>query len=312
MKKRKAQGSLLIGLGVVCVVVLSFLAAGFDSVDASHKGVKNKMGKIIGTQEPGYEWTGLFVQVYQYSLKTRKTQIVMEGANGAVDKDGQSVFATIEINYRINPASVEDAYKNVGTDNELANILNIDGIIREGFKSITSEYTSLEIFQKRAEVKQRAIEKVKENFPNKYFTLENVIISNIDFNPAFKAAIESKKVAEETAKAETEKVKIAQAQAEIKIAQAEGEKQKVQLEADAEAYRILKQAESEAKSLEMKRQQLTPMMVQNNWIDQWDGKLPTYMMGEGNNMLFQMPLSSGNNNVISDVVSYPEQVQEDD
>ena len=103
-----------------------------------------------------------------------------------------------------------------------------------------------------------------------------------------------RKVAEETAKAETEKVKIAEAQAKIKIAQAEGDKERVQLEADAKAYQILKSAESEARALEMKKEQLTPMMVQNNWIDAWDGKLPQYMLSGNTGLLMQMPLNASN------------------
>ena len=276
-----------IAIGII-ILIAGALAMGFDTVDASHKGVKVKFGKVIGTMDAGIQWTGLFVDVFQYNLRTRKLQIEMTGNEGAVDKDGQSVFARIEINYRLNPASVEKAYKSVGKNAELENILNVDGIIREGFKTVTSEYTSLEIFQKRPEVKQAAIAKMKENFPTEYFTIENVVVSNIDFNPAFKSAIEAKKVAEETAKAETEKVKIAEAQAQIKIAEAEGEKQKVQLEADAQAYEVIELAKAEAESLKLKRLQITPLMVELERINAWKAggsQVPKYALGDSSMMM---------------------------
>ena len=123
----------------------------------------------------------------------------------------------------------------------------------------------------------------------KQYSQHIVVISNIDFNEAFKKAIEEKKVAEEQAKAEQEKVKIAEAQANIKIATAEGEKQKIQLEADAQAYSTIELAKAEAESLRLKRQQLTPLMVENNRIDKWDGAYPKYMLSSGANMLFQIP-----------------------
>lgn len=285
------KGTAAVSIGVIFIIAF-FLALGFDTVDASHKGVKVKFGEVIGTMDAGIKWTGLFVDVFQYNLRTRKLEVKMEGAEGAVDRDGQSVFARIEINYRLNPASVEKSYKSVGKDYELENVLNVDGIIREGFKTVTSKYTSLEIFQKRPEVKEAAIAKMKENFPQEYFTIENVVISNLDFNPAFKEAIENKKVAEETAKAEQEKVKIAEAQANIKIAEAEGEKQKVQLEADAKAYQILKEAESEAESLRLKRQQITPNLIMLEWVNAWKSggaQVPKYVMGDGAEMFLMMP-----------------------
>ena len=294
MSKKVELGPIL---GIIAVLVLliggGILLFGFDTVDASHKGVMIKFGEIQGTMEPGLKWTGPFVNVEQYNLKLRKMSVAMEGNQGAVDKDGQAVFADIEINYRINPLNVERMYSEVGWDNnnQLETTLNLNGIVREGFKSVKSQYSSLEIFQKRPEIKQKAIEKIKENFPEDFFILDNVIISNIDFNTAFKSAIESKKVAEEMAKAKEKEVEVAKMQAEISVAEAEGSKQVRMKEAEANAYIIQKQAEAEANALRMKKEQLTPLMVQNNWIDKWDGQVPFYMFGDTSNtdLLLEIP-----------------------
>jgi len=318
MKNRKGQGmGAAIGLGalVLFFVVIGVLFAGFDTVDASHKGVKVKLGEVKGTMDPGLEWTGMFVDVHQYNLRTRKMEVKMEGAEGAVDRDGQAVYARIEINYRLNPASVEDAYKGVGKDHELENVLNIDGIIREGFKSVTSNYTSLEIFQKRPQVKGAAIARMKMSFPEEYFVIENVVISNLDFNAAFKAAIESKKVAEETAKAEQEKVKIAEAEANFKIATAEGAKKEAELVADAQAYQKMKVAEAqafeikaiaeaeadgirakglaEADALRKRKAELTDDMVKVLAYEAWaqgGSQVPqTILGGDGAAMIYNLP-----------------------
>ena len=269
-----AIGGLFVFLFIV-VIIVCFM--GFDTVDASHIGVKNRFGVLQGTMTPGMQWTGLMVHVEQYDLRMRKMTVNMQGNQGSVDKDGQSVFAAIEINYRMNPENVMRAYSKVGRDKDLAKILNVEGIVKEGFKTVTSEYTSLEIFQKRPEVKQKAIAKIKENFPKDYFLLENVIVSNLDFNADFKKAIESKKVAEEMAKAKAKEVDIAKYEADKKIEQARGESQSSLLKARAEA-----------EALSLKSKELTPMMVQNNWIDAWDGRLPTYMLGQNTQMLMSM------------------------
>jgi len=293
MKKmnKKGQSGILIFIGILAVIGLFVGLAVFDTVDASHKGVKVKLGKIVGTMDPGIEATGLFVAVHSYDLRLRKMDVNMEGVQGAVDKDGQSVFANIQINYKVNPQAIVDLYSEVGRDKSgLAATLNIDGIVREGFKSVTSQYSSLEIFQKRSEIKQKAIEQIKKSFPKNYFFLENVIVSNLDFNPEFKAAIEGRKTAEEEAKRKEQEVKVAEMQAKINEAEAEGKKQVRIKEAEAEAQVVLQKAKAEAEGLRLKKAELTPMMVQNNWIDAWNGQLP-----QNTNMLMQMPTGNQTN-----------------
>jgi regulator of protease activity HflC (stomatin/prohibitin superfamily) len=288
---KKGQGGTILG-----VLVFAFIASliiymlGFDTVNASHIGVKDQFGQIQGTMMPGMQWTGLFVHVEQYDLKTRKATVDMSGGESAIDRDGQSVFARIEVNYHLNPESVTDAYSKVGRNDEMADILNIDGIIRESFKTVTSGYTSLEIFQKREEVKEKTIERVRINFPSKYFTFDNAVISNIDYNAQFKAAIEGKKTAQETAKMTEAEVQIEQYKADKVIQQARGAAESVKLAADAQAYERLAIARSEAESLKLKREQITALMVQNNWIDKWDGRLPNYMLGSSNmGLLMSLP-----------------------
>ena len=164
----KGQFGILGGFAAIFFICLLVYLLGFDTVSASHIGVKDQFGQIQGTMMPGMQWTGLFVHVEQYNLKTRKEVVEMMSDESAIDKDGQSIFAKIEINYHLNPDSVTDAYMKVGRNDDMADILNIDGIVREAFKTVTSEYTSLEIFQKRAEVKEKTIEKIRMNFPTKY------------------------------------------------------------------------------------------------------------------------------------------------
>jgi regulator of protease activity HflC (stomatin/prohibitin superfamily) len=244
--KKGQTGVFAVVLIIVGFIILIGLGLGFDTVDASHIGVKNRFGVLEGTMQPGMQWTGFFTHVEQYDLRLRKKIIEMNGADSAVDKDGQGIFATIEINYRLNPENVENAYSKIGIDNNLAEILNIDGTIKEGFKSVTSEYTSLEIFQKRSEVKQKAIEKIRENFISKF-------------------------------------------EANKKIETARGIAESKKLQAEANAYETITLAKAEAEALSLKSKQLTPLMVQNNYIDAWNGQLPQYMLGSNTDILMSMP-----------------------
>ena len=225
--------------------------------------------------------------------------VEMAGEQSAVDQDGQSIYATIQINYRFKIDNAENAYKRVGPDNVLAEILNLDGIVREGFKETTSKHEALEIIQNRQEIKEEAIASIQKNFPADYFVLDTVIISNIDFSKDFNDAIQLKKTNEELAKAKERAVDIQKFEADGKIEQARGEAESKKLDAEALAYQRLTMAEAEAQALALKRKEITPLMVQNNLIDRWDGSMPNFLImgdSEAPSLLLQTPLGLGMDN----------------
>ena len=71
---------------------------------------------------------------------------------------------------------------------------------------------------------------------------------------------------------------------------ANADAQSITLRAKAEADAIKLKGEAEAKAIEAKSKALqgNPLIVQLTQAQQWDGKLPTHMMGEGSNFLLDM------------------------
>jgi regulator of protease activity HflC (stomatin/prohibitin superfamily) len=61
------------------------------------------------------------------------------------------------------------------------------------------------------------------------------------------------------------KIKQAEAEAKIKRAQAEGNAESLKIQADAEAYANLK-----------RQQTLTPLLIQQQFLEKWNGQLPQY------------------------------------
>ena len=98
--------------------------------------------------------------------------------------------------------------------------------------------------------------------------------SNLVYPETFKKAIESKNNAVQSALMAENQVKTAEAQAKIKIATAEG---------NAQAMLTAAKAEAEANSLKQKT--ITPMLLQLEWINKWNGKLPETMLGDKNNTM---------------------------
>lgn len=273
---RKGQDFLVGTIAVIFVIavvgVFIALLMGFDKVEANHLGVQVKFGQIVGVQEPSLQWTGLWTDVYQYDMRTRKAEIELSGSNSAVDKTGQYISATINVNYRLkrDPETVKKLYSNIGTDQYIADVLNIDAIIKEGFKQTTTQYDALEILEKRQEVKEQAIENIRKNFPAEYFEIEQIVVTNIDFSQAFKQAIEDKKIAEQNAIMEENKLQVVIFQ----------QKQEIEkFKADAEKIRLQSQA-------------LTDLTLRQKYLETWDGHLPQYMIANQDTINMFLPSPS--------------------
>ncbi|MFC1754494.1 prohibitin family protein [Thermoproteota archaeon] len=282
--KKKAQDYTAVWITlfiVVAIVAIVVGLLGFDSVDASHKGVKVRLGRITGTMMPGLEWTGVLTDVYQYDMRLRKAKVDMLGEQSATDKDGQAVFGSVSVNYRLkdNFEVVQQLYANVGVDKEIAYILNIEPIIKEGFKQATVQYEAIEILENRQEVKERAQENIRANFPEEYFEIVDIVVENIDFGADFKNAIEQKKVASQNKLMEQEQVQVV----------------KYQQEQEIEKYK------AEAEKLRLQRTELTALLNQQRMLDKWDGGLPEIliMTPNANGMFLQLARGevSGDNTV---------------
>ena len=82
--------------------------------------------------------------------------------------------------------------------------------------------------------------------------------------------INEKNIAIQSALKAENKVKEAEAMAKIAVAEARGSAEAMKVKADAEAYYNRTISAS-----------LSEQIVQEDWIEKWDGKLPTYMTGNG-------------------------------
>lgn len=286
MKKNKKAQDLQIGIGVGLFLFLFIgglivLMLGIDTVEANHLGVKVRWGQIIGVMQPSTQWTGLFTQVVQYDMRIRKASIDLSGDNYAPSKEGQKVYALIDVNYKVKNSedTVKSLYANIGTDDVIANRLNIDPIITEGFKQATAQYTALDILDKRQEVKEKAIEYIKANFPKDYFELQNIVITNIAFSPEFAKEIEAKQTAIQTALKEQNNL----------------ETVKFQQQQQVEIYK------AQAQLIELQSKALTDLTIRQKMLDKWNGVLPSTLIitPESNGLFLQLAkgeISSGLNN----------------
>lgn len=187
-------------------------------------------------------------------------------------KDGKRVSANLTYSYHMDPTKLPSLY----TKFKGQSIRQIEGDFIKSqilmkVADVTTQYSQMEISgDKLPEINNKILEAVRKDFEPIGIILESLSIAGVEPDEQTKAAIQ--RVIE--AQNQTE-----QAKAEREKAAIDADKARIQAEGAAAARLV--EAESIAKANEMVRQSLTPEIVQKQWIEKWDGKLPQVQSGNG-------------------------------
>lgn len=272
-------------LVIVAVVVAIFtMFSSCEVVNAGHVGVKVDMfGSSKGVQNvtacTGWVfYNPITTKIYEFPtyIQHKEYKKTEDGDNSFTvnTKDGSEFRVSPILNYSVNPQKAPAIFaKYRRTLPELEEGF-LKTAIYDAFRLATNSYTAEELISNRQtfEVKVRQLleaQIVKEGFIVNQFT------SNLEYPTSFKNAINAKNNAVQAALTAENQVKTAEAQAKIKIAQAEGN-----------AQAMLTKARAEAESNKLRLSTLTPMLLQQQWIEKWDGALPQTQMGSGANVMY--------------------------
>ena len=148
-------------------------------------------------------------------------------------------------------------------------------VIYDAYRVTANSYTSDELMANRANFEQDVRLMLDSTLTQEGFTVTE-FTSQITPPESLRKMIDAKNAAVQAAlKAENE-VKQAEANAKIAVAKAQGEAKAMKIKADAEAYYNRTISAS-----------LSQMVIQEDWIEKWDGKLP--QVSGGNTPLIQIP-----------------------
>jgi regulator of protease activity HflC (stomatin/prohibitin superfamily) len=248
-----------IALGVltgVAIILISIGISAFTVISAGHTGVQVTLGEVNPLPlTEGVHFVNPISSIKDVDVRLQKAEL--KGANAGT-KDLQVVHTDIVVNYRLDPLKVPHIYKEYG--------LNVDEKvlgpgINEAFKSVTGHYTSEELVTKRDLVSQEILQHLITKMAPFNIAVSNISLVNFGFSQAYQQAIEDKVIsAQKTAKAQQdlERIKV---EANSRIAQADGEAKAIAIQAAAI------QSNGGAN------------YVQLQWIEKWDGKLPTTVLG---------------------------------
>ncbi len=229
----------------------------FISVKSGHTGVVTTFGKVSDTVLT----EGLHVKVpfVQQVVQVDNRVLKSEAKCISASKDLQTITSVIALNYRVSNSKSAELYKNVGVDYQ--NTI-ITPTIQDSVKAITAKFTAEELITNRQAVGQEMRELVAKKLESYGVLVDNFNIINFEFSKEFDAAIEAKQTAEQNA------LKAQQDLARIKV----------------EAQQKIEQAKAEAEAYRLKSQQITREMILMEYINKWDGKLPT-VASDGTTMI---------------------------
>jgi len=251
---------------LVLLTALVIIFGGFGTIGAGERGVKTRLGAVVGVIDPGlYFKLPIIEGVEKMEVKTRTVNYDKNGNEGdsldtsqlsGASKDLQDVWIGVVVNYHIDPTKVSDIYSQYrSVDNFEANV--IEPIIREVVKSTSAQYTAEELVTKRAEFGDKVNVTLAERFITKGSLLERFSVTNFEFSKSFTEAIEAKVTAVQKAEAAKNKLEQIKFEAQQTVETAK---------ATAEAQRISSAALAAQGGQDY---------VNLKWIEKWDGKLPT-------------------------------------
>jgi regulator of protease activity HflC (stomatin/prohibitin superfamily) len=260
----------LITSGIVGFFLLIFLFMSCERIDAGHVGVKvNLYGDNKGVSDVT-EVTGMVFynpithNIYEFPTFIQHKEYTGDNSFIVNSKDGSEFHVSPIINYSVQRDKVPSIFAKYRRSLEQIEEGFLKTAVFDAFRLATNKYTADELIGNRQqfEVEVRKIlegQLLREGFVVNQFT------SNLLYPETFKKAIEAKNNAVQGALMAENKVKQAEAEAKIKVATAEGN-----------AQAMLTSAKAEAEANRMKQQTLTPMLLQLEWVNKWDGKLPVY------------------------------------
>ncbi len=263
---RLNKKQLLSILGVLILAISCYV-----SVPTGHTGVVTTFGRVEDyTLEAGVHFKLPWQEVIKMDNRVQKKTLDMS----CFSSDIQEVSLTYTVNFQISKQDAMTIYKTIGTgyyDTVIA------PCITESVKIVTARYNAEALISSRSDMSSAVESVLKEKLLQYNIELVSTSIENMDFTDAFTDAVEAKQVAEQN------KLR-AQTEAEQKVLEAQAAAEIKKVEADADAYEVKTRAEAEAEANRKIAESLTDALIAYTYAERWDGKLPTFMNGEGNLM----------------------------
>jgi regulator of protease activity HflC (stomatin/prohibitin superfamily) len=267
-KIKKMVKTILTAVGVFILSILLFMSC--ERIDAGHVGVKvNLYGDNKGVSDVT-EVTGMVFynpithNIYEFPTFIQHKEYTGENSFIVNSKDGSEFHVSPIINYSVQREKVPAIFSKYRRSLDQIEEGFLKTAVFDAFRLATNKYTADELIGNRQNYENEVRKILETQLLSEGFVV-NQFTSNLVYPETFKTAIEAKNNAVQSALRAENEVKTAEAQAKIKVATAEGN-----------AKALITKAKAEAEAYRLKQQTLTTLLIQQQFIEKWDGKLPVY------------------------------------
>ena len=230
------------------------------------------------TLSEGFHTKNIFDKVYDIS-----TEVQTIGLSNVTTqtKDAQYVTSNLDVKYRVDQSNAYMVFKQYRELDKMSETL-IGPTTQRVMELITTNYNVIDILgESRGTVYSELEASLREEFAKYGVEFYSVSILDMDAGEAIEKAIEEEAVAKKAVETAEQNLLKAEAEAKQKSVKAQAEQDAARIEAETK----LIEAEAEKKANELLIQSLTDEVLRKEWINKWDGKMPTYYAGEGDGNL---------------------------
>lgn len=241
---------------ILAILTLAVTIASCTRIDAGHEGILIKQyGSDKGVQDvslvTGRVWYNPWTEdVEQYATFVQTIDYDAFDVNA---KDGSSFSVDPTLSFNIVKGNSPRIFSKYRKDLEEVSETTILNYVKDAFRLQMNKYTTDEIVSNREKFETDVQKTLAGVLSQEGFRLEQ-LTSGLKYPQTIVDAVNSKnKAVQEAMKVENE----------LRVA-------------EAQAKKLIVQAEAERKANELKQTSLTPMLIQQMFIEKWDGKTPLY------------------------------------
>lgn len=240
---------LLVFVQSICVIPSNTVGVKYSALHGTSKN----------TLKEGVHFVAPFVDKI-YKIDTTVQERTDDGVS-VQTKDAQWAKMQLNVKYEVSKSNAFKVYKQYKTMDALKENI-VGNYAQNAMNEVCSNYNIIDLLgEKRNEIINKASEILKQNLEKEGITLKMLTIKDLDAGKKIEKAISDEAVAKKQVETAKQKQEKARTEAETKLIEAEGE-------ANANA---------------VKTKALTPEVLQEQWINKWDGKLPK--VTDGNTMI---------------------------
>lgn len=265
---------------LLCLLGLLVLLPGFiTKIPANSVGIV--YSPFGGTREQtlseGFHTKNIFDKVYKISTEVQT--MTVENLTTQT-KDAQFLTSVLDIKYRINTSNAYLVFKQFRTLKNMSENLIVPTTQRV-LEHVTTQYNVIDILgEKRNTIYSELESALSEEFAKYGVEFYSISITDMDAGESLEAAITAEAVAKKAVETAEQNLLKTETEAKQKSVQAQAEQDAAKINAETK----LIEAEAEKKANELLNQSLTDMVLQKEWIEKWNGQMPTYYSGSEDGM----------------------------